>query len=176
MILLSLPILNNRFFEVNWFFHTDNNLLYYDNRTLAERFPEKQKKWKNIKIGGAEGIKSILRGNIDIEINDVHVLNSSLIGCDGFGNIKQPIDRFTNESDHYYYYIDHYFSKSTEEFVNKLIKGSVALGHNYDYGYRIRIYFSINDITLDKIIYIENRTKYNLTKYRQKLKNYSNWK
>ena len=38
---------DKRFFEceriqLNWIFYTDNNLLYYDNRTLAERFTERQ--------------------------------------------------------------------------------------------------------------------------------------
>ena len=94
---------------INWFFHTDNNLLHYDNRTLQERFPEKDKRWKNIKFGGVEGIKSILKGNIDIEINDTHILNSQLISCDGFGKIKEVQSIVTNESDHYYYYFFHTF-------------------------------------------------------------------
>ena len=158
--------------QLNWFFHTDNNLLYYDNRTLAERFPEKCKIWKDMKIGGTEGIKSILKGNIDIEINNVHVLNPDLISCDGFGNIKEVQGIVTNESDHYYYYIDHYWSKSTEEFVNKLMKGDVALGNNltlYNMN-KINMYFGLSDITIDKINYIENKTKLNLTKFRLKLK------
>ena len=29
--------------QLNWYVHTDNNLFYYDNRTLFERFPEKKK-------------------------------------------------------------------------------------------------------------------------------------
>ena len=120
-----------------------------------------------IKIGGSDGIKSILKGNIDIEINNVHYLNSKLTSCDGFGKIKEVQGIETNESDHYYYYIDHYWSKSTEEFINKLIKGDVALGNiTYPFNGKIDIYFAINDITLEKINYIENMTKSNLTKYR----------
>ena len=65
--------------QLNWFFHTDNNQLYYDNRTLKERFPEKEKKWEGIKLGGKEGIKSILKGKINITIKDTHILNSKLI-------------------------------------------------------------------------------------------------
>ena len=33
-----------------------NNLIYYDNRSLVESFPEKDKRWNNIKIGVFEGI------------------------------------------------------------------------------------------------------------------------
>ena len=158
--------------QLNWFLHTDNNLLYYDNRTLEERFPEKIKKWKNKKIGGIDIIKSILKGNIDIEINDNHCLNYKLISCDGFGKVKNVQGIKTNESDHYYYYIDHYWSKSTQEFVNKLMRGDAILGNKNKKNNlrRIRLYFSINDLTVDKINYIENMTKYNLSKYRKRLK------
>ena len=159
--------------QLNWYVHTDNNLLYYDNRSLSERFPEKNKKWKNIKLGGTDVVKSILKGNIDIEINNVHFLNSDLISCDGFGNIKEVQGIKTNESDHYYYYIDHYWSKSTEEFVNKLMKGDSILGYNNieNNMRRINMYFNINAITEDRINYIENRTKLNLTKFKIMMKN-----
>ena len=158
--------------QLNWFFHTDNNLISYDNRSLSTRFTEKDKRWKGIKIGGIEGIKSILKGNINVKIYDIHILNSKLTVCDGFGKIKEIQNIITNESDHYYYYIDHYYSKSTEEFVNKLLRGSVTYGNNTDYYMeRLKVYFSLCDITLDKINYIENKTKLNLTKFRLKLKN-----
>ena len=180
----SIPeFLNQKIFDkcqsiqLNWYFHTDNNLLYYDNRTLRERFPEKDKHWQNKKLGGSEGIKCILKGKINIKINDVHLLNSNLISCNGFGDFRELKGINTDNADHYYNYIDHYYSKSTEEFVNKLLKGSVALGNNTDaYIYRIGIYFYINEITLDKINYIENRTKLNLDKYRLLLKNNLNSK
>ena len=151
----------------------DINLIYYDNRSLIERFPEKDKKWKGIKLGGIEGIKSILKGNIDIKLNDIHILNSKLVSCDGFGKIKEVQGIITNESDHYYYYIDHYYSKSTEEFVNKLMRGSVTYGNITSYKLkRIKVYFSLCDITVEKINYIENKTRLNLTEFRQRLKSY----
>ena len=160
--------------QLNWFFHTDNNLLYYDNRTLEERFPQKDKRWKGIKLGGTEGIKSILKGNINIKINDIHILNSKLISCDGFGKIKDIQGIITNESDHYYYYIDHYYSKSTEEFVNKLMRGSVTYGNTTSYYIkRIKVYFALSDLTIDKINYIEKKTKLNLSEFRDRLKSSS---
>ena len=161
--------------QLNWYFHTDNNLIYYENRPLAERFPEKEKKWNGIKIGGNEGIKSILKGNIDIPIRDTHILNKKLIPCDGFGKIKEIQDISTNESDHYYYYIDHYYCKSTEEFAQKLLRGSVAHGNNTDhYLKRIFVYFSMNVLTEEKINYLESKTNLNLSIYRKRLKNYLN--
>ena len=169
--------LNQKIFEkcqriqLNWFFHTDNDLLYYDNRTLSERFPLTDKIWDGKKFGGSEGIKSILKGNIDTKIENAHILNSNLVSCDGFGRIKNDKGIITNDSDHYYYYIDHYWAKSTEEFVNKLLKGSVALGNNTAlYMKRINMYFHLCNITLDKINYIENKTKLNLSIFKLKLK------
>ena len=160
------------FKKLNWIFHTDNNQLYYNNRTLKDRFPETAKRWKVIRIAGGEVIKSILKGNLDFKIHNIHVLNSSLISCDGFGNIKKVHSIITDKPDHYYYYIDHYWSKSTEEFVNKLIRGSVALGKNSSlYIGRINIYFKLCDITIEKINYIENKTNVNLTRFKLLLKN-----
>ena len=124
-------------------------------------------------MGGATLVKSILKGNINIKIMDSHGLNPNLIGCDGFGNIRKINGIRTNETDHYYYYIDHYWSKSTKEFVDKLMKGDVFLGYKNKQNNlnRIKMYFSYNDITEEKINYIENRTKYNLTEYRLMIKN-----
>ena len=161
--------------QLNWIFHTDNNLIYYDNRTLSKRFPERELRARGKKKGGIQGIKSILRGNIEIDIKDVHILNKTLISCDGFGNIKEVQNIITNVSDFYYYYIDHYYSKSTEEFIKKLMRGSAV--HGFDITHklkRIDVYFSINEITLNKINYIENQTKLNLSKFRKKLKTFKN--
>ena len=154
--------------QLNWFFHTDNNLLYYDNRSLIERFPEKKIIYRGKKLGNSTLIKSILKGGIDIKIEGIHVLNPSLIACDGFGNIKKIKGMATDKPDYYYNYIDHYWSKSTEEFVNKLMRGDGILGKKTlsNNMHRIRLYFSYNNITKERINYIENKTKYNLTKYR----------
>ena len=156
--------------QLNWIFHTDNNLLHYDNRSLAERFPIREAKARGKKKGGIQGIKSILKGNISIDIIDAHILSKDLISCDGFGNIKEIQNIVTNTSDFEYYYIDHYYCKSTEEFINKLVRGSVAYGYDKEHMLkRINMYFSYNDITLDKIKYIEKNTNLNLSKFRERI-------
>ena len=139
--------------QFNWFIHTDNNLIYYDNRSLLERFSEKKHIYNNKQLRGSNVIKSIIRGNIDIKLINIHYINSNLISCDGFGKIQKIYGIKTNESDHFFYYIDHYWSKSTEEFVNKLLKGDVVLGYNNRENNmkRIRMYFSYNKITEDRV-------------------------
>ena len=153
--------------QLNWIFHTDNNLLNYDNRTLSERFPEREKKARGKKTGKNQGIKSILRGNILTKVYDVHILNQNLTGCDGFGNIRSIKGISTDISDFKYHYIDHYYSKSTEEFITKLKRGSAV--HGFDLTHilkRIDVYFSINEITKKKLDYIEKKTNLNLSKFR----------
>ena len=162
--------------QLNWVFHTDNNLLHYDNRSLSVRFPIIEEKARGKKKGGDQGIKSILRGKIDVKIYDVHIISKNLKSCDGFGNLKEVQNIITNESDFYYYYINHYYCKSTEEFINKLKKGSVSHGNNNIEHMlkRINMYFSFNEVTEDKINYIENMTKLNLSNYRNRIiKKYS---
>ena len=60
-------------------------------------------------------------------------------------------------SDSKYYYIDHYFSKSTEEFVDKVKKGSAVNGDRQDFKmFRIFRYFNINMLKPEKVKYILN--------------------
>lgn len=157
--------------QLNWIFHTDNNLLYYENKPLKIRFPEIQENAKKNKSGIHQGIKSILKGHIPrIEINCVHALNSKLKSCDGFGNYKKFIGIFTLEPDFSNYYIDHYNFKSTEEFINKINKGDVLYYKDMQME-RIKVYFAINKITKEKIDLIEKGTGLNLSEIRNQLKN-----
>ena len=152
--------------QLNFIVHTDNNLLYYDNRTLKERFPEIEEKAKRKKKGGYSVIKSIIRGKIKIKIIDPHIISKKLNSCDGFGNIKDIENIRTNN------YIDHYFSKSTEEFINKIMRGSAVHGFKIEKKKRrIKEYFEKNEITLDKINFIEKKTQINCSEYKKKLKN-----
>ena len=67
--------------------HTDNDLLYYDNRTLKEKFPIV--KW-NSKM---YTLKSIIRGNNRkyIKFTTTHWLNRELKkGCNVFGKFVRP--------------------------------------------------------------------------------------
>ena len=157
--------------QLNFLFHTDNNLLYYDNRSIKERFPIREKKARGKKRGGYSVIKSIVKGNITIPyIDDPHTISHKLITCDGFGKIKTIENITTKISDFYYYYIIHYFSKSTEEFIKKIMRGSAYHGFKIEKKIaRIREYFSVNDITLEKINFIENETKINCSIYRNKI-------
>ena len=144
---------------LNWIIHTDNNHLYYDNRPLSERFTEIIKN-KNYCNG-----KTIIRGNIDnITIKTTHLLDLNIGRCNGFGKIFKSKGIFCIIPDYNYYYIDHYYSKSTEEFINKINKGDGVFGYNVTNKYeRIYIYFLFNKISREKINLIANKSGLNVS-------------
>ena len=126
--------LNNKTFEkcqvihLNFIYFTDNNLLHYDSRTLKERFTIRAtyariKKKRNVTL---PEIKSIIRGKIpNLLIKSIHVgTNNSYNICNGFG------EKYSGylQSDFENYYIIHYFSKSTEEFIYKIKRGDAECG------------------------------------------------
>ena len=66
-------------------------------------------------------------------------------------------------------YIKHYFCKSTEEFINKINKGDV-LHYKTNIMERIKVYFKMNSITIEKINLIQNRTGLNLSIFLKQIK------
>jgi hypothetical protein len=156
--------------QLNWLMYTDNNLLYYDNRPIVERFTEKEILARDNKYKGRKSIKSILKGHIsNITITDIHILNKNLKSCDGFGTPKKVTSSFTYNPDFKYYYIKHYFCKSTEEFINKINKGDV-LHYKTNIMERIKVYFKMNTITIEKINLIQNLTGLNLSIFLKQIK------
>ena len=162
--------------QLNWVFHTDNNLLYYDNRSLIQRFPEREPKARGKITGGLSTIKSIIRGGIkNKKIECIHRLFLDIQGCNGFGKKMELYGIETNESDYKYYYIDHYYCKSTEEFIEKVVDRGCAL-YDKDKNYqlaRVKTYLGYNVITLEKIELLERKTGFNLSEYRNKINNYT---
>lgn len=151
--------------QLNLFFHTDNNKLYYENKSLAERFKEG-------KITNFGVLKSILKGNVETNIYCPHHLNRSLRSCDGFGNFNKdykPMKITTTKPDFKYYYIDHYSYKSVEEFAKKLLKTDGIEGLSIKRKYeKVAWYFGINMLTKEKIDLLENITKLNLSHFKLK--------
>jgi len=168
---------NCEIIHLNWVYHTDNNLIHYDNRPLHIRFPEVEPNARNNVNGTKSCVKSILRGHIpNIVINSAHRLNRQLKikRCNGFGNPEVFKGIRTHNSDFRFYYIDHFYSKSLEEFVEKVNKGDGLHGQKAFFKYlRVGSYFNRSKLTLEKLNFIENRTKLNLTEFKARLKNKS---
>jgi len=131
---------------------------------LHERFPEIEKD-AILNKNFSQKVKSILRGNISNfrlpkSSHVSHVICDSIKACDGFGKEIKLNNFYMENSDHKYYYIDHYYSKSLEEFVNKINKGSVVSGQNKKFKFfRIIRYFNINKFKDYKFSFIIKNTK-----------------
>ena len=149
--------------------HTDNDLLYYDNRSVVERFPKVL--WNSTMYT----LKTIIRGKTKryIRFRTTHWLNRGLKGgCNVFGEMVVPTRKVRlgykiNNPKFKHYYIDHYCFKSTEEYINKINKGDAVFGNNNKTKiHKISLYFGYNKITSEKINFIENKTGLNLDRFR----------
>ena len=153
---------------LNLICHTDNDLLHYENKTLAKRFP------KIVPITKPGGrfleVKFILKGNIsNITIKNIHICNRKINNCNGFGHKNKIKGQYSSEPDYNYYYIDHYYSKSTEEFINKLNRGDAVSTSKKYYMERVKKYYLQSNFTKEKIEMIENGTGLNLSIYKKLL-------
>ena len=165
---LSMERFNNcEIIYLNLICHTDNNQLYYENRPLAERFPERVP--LNKRGGRYLEIKFILRGHIpNIIIDNVHRGNRKNKNCNSFGPSNKYHIIHATEPDYKYYYIDHYYGKSTEEFIYKINNKASPIYNTVGFLYdRINKYFAENEITFQKIQMIENKTGLNLSRFKK---------
>ena len=145
--------LNEKKFEncqaiyLNWVIHTDNNLIHYKNKTLHERFPILEPNARNNNKNKYIPVKSILKGHIpNITVNCLHKLNHRLKGCNGFG-VKPKLLLYSMEPDFTYYFIDHFYFKSLEEFTEKLNRGSARTYNDTKMKLvKIKRYFTMNEI------------------------------
>ena len=169
---LLKPIFNKcDFIKFHWVHPTDNNHLYYENKSLFERFKPPYKK--------SIFIKSIIRGNISnlkYLVHSPYISPIRNISCNNMGKIIK------NDNINYEYidkinigkaYIIHFNYKSTEEFIKKYKRGySNWFGGRINGFLRLKIdnYFSDNEITNEKINYMEKELKINLSKYKNILK------
>ena len=145
-------------------FHSDNNKIYYENKSLFKRFPKT--------VYNIFTVKPILRGHIpNLIIKNPHYINEQIESCYGFGQKK------TKKFDFKYYFIDHFYFKSTEAFMEKVIeRGDCHYNNSFSRQKSIILYyFKSNKITLEKIDYIEKKSGINLSKIRHKIINNKNY-
>ena len=164
---LNQPKFNNcQLIHLNLICHTDNDKLYYENKPLAERFPELV---PSSRVSDLE-VKSILKGHIpNLRIQSMHTGTKKVRNCNGYGHSNKYRVNVALEPDREYYYIDHYYSKSTEEFVDKLARGDAFSTSVSYYMQRVQKYFLQSNCTLEKINMIEKGTGLNLSEFRKKL-------
>ena len=144
--------------KINWVMYTNDNLLYYDNRSLKERFPNPTYIREDVRA-----VKSIVRNdsrrNPWVHNSAPHEPAKGLYSCNSigkyspfrYGRIYPPILS--------YCYLKHYHYKTIEEFVFKINKG--FNGKKFDIDNKVKIYFERNKYSKEKINLAEklfNRT------------------
>jgi len=143
--------------------HTDNNQLYYEDKPLYKRFPKKVP--KNKFEGQLLSMKTMIRGHIrGVKILSMHIGDYRLRTCNNSGKYEKLVGHCTYNSEQKYYYIDHYCSKSTEEFIRKIKRGSVinnSRGHLLE---RANRYFDMNEITKEKVELLEKAFGFKIKK------------
>ena len=151
---------NCQVIHLNIINHSDNDKLYYENKSLIERFPSIVP-LKQSQIS----VKSIVKGHINnLKITWMHWINGKLKGCNGFGG-PSDVDK---GNDFLYYVIDHYYSKSSEEFINKINRGDAWRNTQEYINHRTEKYLNQNHVTLEKIEMLEKGIKIDLSKYKKK--------
>ena len=138
--------------KINFLLYNDNNLLYYDNRSVKERFPiPVYSHWSN------NIVKSTVKGGLEHNYwkkkCSVHTSYMNVTNCNSLGNIIPFDSGVNNPFNHTYAALKHYYTKSVEEYVNKTRRGDsfVYKGYN-DYWKRKRMkqYFSYNNYSIEK--------------------------
>lgn len=148
---------------INWKYYGDNDKLYYEPKPLKERFIEPVNMTEEIRkieyIYSAA--KTIVRGGLNLIWAHFPHYFRNTINCRPNGNI---LEDYLSPPDYSKAYINHYTTKSTEEFVERLNKGDVFYKPDIYYlTYKIKeYYFLFNKINKTKIELIKNKLKYKI--------------
>jgi hypothetical protein len=161
---MSLPRFKNcQSILINWKYYGDNNKLYYENKPLYERFtaPFFFNKSKNYNIYYVSAAKTIVRGGLKIIWAHLpHYLNNT-INCRPDGSIIKNYFSFPQYS---IAYLNHYITKSTEEFVDRLNRGDVfeKINERYIKNRIFKYYFLFNKKTKKKLDLFRKKLKYKI--------------
>jgi hypothetical protein len=133
----------------NWLMYDDNNLLYYDNRTSLERFPNPVYKHPDNKY-----VKTMVRGKINKKVftayGSCHCPNEEVITCDSMGKIHNHLTDNIIPPLFKYAYLMHFNTRTAEEFVGKAKRGYA--GNRYpDFEGRVEKFFWSNKYTEEKL-------------------------
>ena len=137
--------------KINFLFYSDNELLYYDNRTLQERFTTALPKHGNNYF-----IKTTVRGGLYPNYWSVTCgIHSSAYKCYSCNANGEKVDYKTGGILPKFKYarLKHYYTKSTEEYANKCKRGSASGAVKWNEKrkkFKYNLYFVYNKRTKEK--------------------------
>ena len=140
--------------KINFLYYSDNELLYYDNRPVQERFTTPLYNHSNNSV-----VKSTVRGGLKINYWKKsycsHTSSMKYISCNSEGKIIDYFSFINIPVNYKYAALKHYYTKSVEEYCHKTKRGE-AFYTNVIYNERrkklkIHRYFAYNKKTKEKI-------------------------
>ena len=166
---LPNPIFNNcEAILFNWLIYSDNDLVYYDNRSLLERFTEPYFACQANMI-----VKPIVRGGLNKTIfypnSSNHVPHRNVTICDSMGRrminynnlaINPPIFK--------YGFLKHFNTKTADEYSDKIKRGANR-NLPYNINERVKTFFKYNKFTEEKMKVFEKKLNktFNRNGYRE---------
>jgi len=145
--------------KINWLMYSDNNLLYYQNKSLKQRFltPIYDDPRNNV-------IKSTVRGNLKINYwenmrNPHTTSNNDYISCSSSGKIVSSTDFFVIPPDFELAFLNHYATKTIEEYCLKIKRGWADIKfqiNNQTLKEKFNYFFLKNKKTKEKLLYFKN--------------------
>ena len=141
--------------SINWLIYSDNDLLYYDNRSVLERFTSPLYGHRENRL-----VKSIVRGNLNKLVfskrSSNHAPHKKLHICNSNGKIIKRYSGFYVKPPLIkYVYLMHYTTKTAQEYIKK-IKKRDSMNIPYNITERIKYFFIINNYTNEKLRLFEN--------------------
>ena len=160
--------------KIHWLMYYDNDLVYYDNRTLNERFSKPSYNSDDNKYH-----KSILKGKIyngklwEVSLGP-HQPNESLVNmCDAVGKLANTRHGILGHPNYKYGHIKHFRTKTAEEFAYKILRG-YDLGQKFYIDKAIDYFFNNNKFTKEKLEIFERLLNRTFPKYHHTDENIQN--
>ena len=138
--------------KINFLFYSDNELLYYDNRTLQERFTKAlyrhpSNRWLKVTVRGG------LKTNYWFVTCTSHTSHSNYPSCNSAGN-RMSSGSGAKKPNFTYAALKHFYTKSVEEYFIKSSRGSAFANVHWTPGrkrFKFKLYFYYNKKTKAKV-------------------------
>ena len=140
---------------VNWRTFTDNGLTHYDPRPLKERFTEVMPLDQHVKYTWPENdhVKCFIRGGLgDVEFRSPHHPETKM-KCVNVSGKEVKNDSFVHPYDHSVMRLDHYWTKTAEEWIGTKLMRGFPSGTTYMDNFikqQENYFFSVNERTPEK--------------------------
>ena len=151
--------------KINWLIYSDNDLIYYEDKPVQERFTT-----PILNDTANKHIKSTVRGHLKNnywnQMRNPHSSKNNYVSCIPTGDKTSSKSPFHSPPNYEVAYIKHYLTKSLEEFLEKAKRGrpdmKVKINKKMWKG-RFEFFFSINKKTKEKVDYFKKKLNINIS-------------